>query len=426
MPRKLTFIHTGDLHIGAPFRGLRGLSGEWAELLTEAIPAAWERIVDEACSRKVDFVIVAGDIFDVANASFLDYSRFFKGIERLSEQGIPTYLCTGNHDSYDDWRPEFYALGDMAFMFSADRPEFFLFERDGEPLCVLGGRGLLNKVSLPETAITEGITREQANNALGDRAAEAPFGVGVLHTGLDFDQKSAPRAKRDELLQAGFDYWALGHIHKRFVDDEDNTRISFCGNIQGRDIKETGRRGVNLVTLVEGAPNQVEFIPTAQVTWEQLVVDVEACTNLPDVVEAIKKEQFSANSRDMCERMVSRITLIGTTPLHEALRQPAVLEDIRNTVNSSYAEFFIDALIDRTTSPFDREALKTEGLFPATFLQAAEDMSENEEAVSIYLQDELMKKGVDTTSAREVFDHIDDLTAEAEDLVLDLLMQKEA
>ncbi len=426
MPRKLTFIHAADLHIGAPFRGLRGLSGEWAKLLTEAIPTAWERIVDEACARNVDFVIVAGDIFDVADASFLDYTRFFRGVDKLSEQGIPTYLCTGNHDSYDYWRPDFYALGDMAFMFDADQPDFYLFERDGEPLCVLGGRGILNRVSSPETSIVEGITREQADKALGQRAAEAPFGVGILHTGLDFDQKSAPRAKRDELLQSGFDYWALGHIHKRFIDNDDDPRISFCGNIQGRDIKETGKRGVNLVTLIEGEPNQVEFIPTAQVTWEQLDVNVEACTNIPDVVEAIKHEQFSANAQDMCEKMVSRVTLTGTTSLHEVLRQPNTLEDIRNTVNSSYAEFFIDTLIDKTTSPLDREALKAEGLFPAAFLQAAEDVRENEEAAGAYLQDELMEKGVDVASANEVFSHIGDLSAEAEDLVLDLLMQKEA
>ena len=51
MDEKLTFIHAADLHIGAPIRGLRGLSDEWERRLIDAIPAAWERVVETAISR---------------------------------------------------------------------------------------------------------------------------------------------------------------------------------------------------------------------------------------------------------------------------------------------------------------------------------------------------------------------------------------
>ena len=51
MPETLTFIHAADLHIGAPFRGLRALSDEWARRLVDAIPGAWDRVVEAAVSR---------------------------------------------------------------------------------------------------------------------------------------------------------------------------------------------------------------------------------------------------------------------------------------------------------------------------------------------------------------------------------------
>ena len=64
MAAQLRFIHAADLHIGAPFRGLRELSPAWAERLVEAIPQAYDRLVDAALEHQVDFVVFAGDIFD--------------------------------------------------------------------------------------------------------------------------------------------------------------------------------------------------------------------------------------------------------------------------------------------------------------------------------------------------------------------------
>ena len=110
MTESLTFIHAADIHIGAPVRGLRALSEAWGRRLAEAIPQAWDRVVDAAIDRNVDFVVVAGDIFDSVRASYRDYSRFFQGLWRLDEQGIPSYLCTGNHDPLSLWQQDFFAL----------------------------------------------------------------------------------------------------------------------------------------------------------------------------------------------------------------------------------------------------------------------------------------------------------------------------
>lgn len=421
MADSLTFLHAADLHIGAPFRGLRALSEEWARRLTEAIPAAWDRVVELAVTRHVDFVVVSGDIFDSVRASYRDYLRFFEGLNRLDAEGIPSYLCTGNHDPLSLWQQDFFALPPTATMLAADRPDFALFEKEDRPLAIIGGRGYPNKVWSPNENIAEGITRAAAIRALGPRAAEAPYAVGVLHTGLTLDPVKAP-SNPMELLRAGFDYWALGHIHKRWVNDERAPRIAFSGCIQGRDVRETGPRGVNLVTLSPGRLPEVTFVPTASVVWEAVKVDASDCANIPALVAKTMRELFAVNGDASCEMMVSRITFVGATPLHEVLARPGVLEEVRASLNDSYSEFFCDGLIDATTAPVDEAALRAEGLFPAVFLRTADSFADDLSGQIDYLQEEYLARNVPLTAAlsEKKARH---LTEEATRLVLDLLLQ---
>ncbi len=396
------------------------MSDEWARRLADAIPAAWDRVVDAALARKVDFVIVAGDIFDSVRASYRDYVRFFDGLQRLDAEGIPAYLCTGNHDPLSLWQKDFFALPPSTTMLAADRPDFALFERDGQPLAIIAGRGYPNKVWSPHEDIAAGLTRQAALDALGPRAREAPFAVGVLHTGLNLDPVKAPTDPA-ALLQTGFDYWALGHIHRRFVNNERDPRVVFSGCVQGRDVRETGARGIYVVELTDTAPPQLTFVPTASVVWEQLEVDVSDCANIPSLVKKVMRELFAVNGTVSCEMMVSRITLTGTTALHEVLERPGVLEEVRSSLNDAYSEFFCDALIDRTRTPLDEAALRAEGMFPAVFLRTADALKADTEAQIGYVQEEFLARNIPLTAA------LSDkkarrLTEEAAALVLDLLV----
>ncbi|MEQ3363496.1 metallophosphoesterase family protein [Raoultibacter massiliensis] len=420
MPKRVTFIHAADLHLGAPFRGLRALSDTWADRLLSAIPESYDRVIEAAVENNVDFVVIAGDIFDSARASYADYLHFFDGLHVLDRAGIPAYLCTGNHDPFTSWKQDFFAFPPNTFMFSADKPSFEVYERDGEPLVLLGGRGYYNQTWPFDRDIAEGVNRAAAEEAT--KAAAAPFAVGVLHTGLNLDNTKAP-TDPTALMRTGMDYWALGHIHKRYLYPEDNPMLVFSGCIQGRDVNETGERGVFKVTLTEGAPNQLEFIPTASVVWQKMRVDVEDCASIAEVNEKIMRELFRVNGKSHCEEMCVRIELVGKTQLHRFLESPSVLADLRKSINDSYAFFFCDTLTDRTEMPIDKKALAGEGLFPAVLMQVAHSQKENAEESLLYLQDEFMKKNL--TVPRSVERSLDKLADEAENLVLDLLGQGE-
>ncbi len=426
MSKTLTFIHAADLHLGAPFRGLRALSDAWANRLLSAIPEAYDRIVDAAIARKVDFVVIAGDIFDSARASYADYLHFFEGLRRLDKEGIPVYLVTGNHDPLTSWQHDFFALPANTVMLPADKPGFLLYERAGEPLCLVGGRGYYNQTWPADEDIAQGITRQAAEASLGEsnpHASQAPFAIGILHTGLDLDPVKAP-TNPQALLHAGMDYWALGHIHLRHVVPSlDDPRVVFSGCIQGRDIKETGERGVFLVTLSEGLPNRLEFIPTASVVWQRVSVDAGDCSTLSDVTDKVMRALFRENGKAHCEEMCVRVTLTGVSPLHSVLERPGVLEDLRKHINDSYPLFFCDALIDETLSPRDKDALRREGLFPSVFLQVAESLRADQEGMIAFLQEEFLKKNMQLP--RSCARRVGDLAERAENQVLDLLARGE-
>ena len=287
MSKRVTFIHASDLHLGAPFRGLRALSSKWANRLLSAIPESYDRMVDAAIARDVDFVVVSGDIFDSARPSYGDYLHFFEGLERLGEAGIPVYLITGNHDPYTSWQHDFFSLPPNATMLPGDRPGFALVERDGQPLCLIGGRGYYNQTWPMDECIAEGVTREAAEQALAvqhPHAAEAPFAVGLLHTGLNLDPVKAP-VDPAVLMRAGMDYWALGHIHdRREVCRE--PLAAYPGCTQGLHINEPGEKGCLLVTA-EARPDggyavRTSFRPLGPAVWKTLDMDLGGAASLDD------------------------------------------------------------------------------------------------------------------------------------------------
>ncbi|MBQ9020822.1 MAG: DNA repair exonuclease [Eggerthellaceae bacterium] len=415
MSKRVTFLHAADLHLGAPMRGLRALSPQWADEVAQAIPAAFDRLVETALERSVDFLVLAGDIFDQARPSYANYLRFAHGLARLDEAGIPTYLCTGNHDPYTSWRTDLVDLPSSTYLFPADKPGFTCFEKAGEPLVVFGGRGFYNQVFESGANIAEGIDRSAAESACGRKA---PFAVGVIHTGLNLDPNKAPTDPK-ALLDTGMDYWALGHIHQPLVDDEEDPHIVFSGCIQGRDVNEAGARGCFLVTLEEGKANRAEFLPLASIVWQTLDVDTSACNTVDDTAAEASKVLYRANGSAKCDRMVVRLRLVGQTPLHSVLQEPGMMSDLREQINAAHRSFFCDSLRDATRAPWDKEALRAEGLFPSVLLETAERMKANETESLGYIQDEFMR--LDLKLPRALGERMEGLQDQASDMALDVL-----
>lgn len=464
MARSIRFIHTADLHLGAPFSGLRTQSPRWANTLLTAIPTAFQRMIDVAITEAVDFVIIAGDIFDSARPSYADFALFMNGLQQLAAADIPVYCCTGNHDPLSSWSAEYGTLPSNTHLFSVETPSFFTFIKgddgcdrrddagDGvrgahnvasapsapgahnaasapsvpgahsaasvpDPIrVVLGGRGYYARSFPQDRDVSEGITWANCCEALPG-SYEPDFTIGVIHTGLNIDPTRSPVEPR-ELMRRGLDYWACGHIHQKVLIPPDAPVIAFSGCPQGRAIQETGDHGILLVTLSDDEPNRVEFIPTAPVVWQRFEVDVSSCETITQIQEKIQAAQFALNARSHAQHMICRVRLIGTTALHAQLTDQ-VREDIRHALNDSYDFFFIDAITGATRPPVDRATLEAEGLFPAVFMHTLDGKAASRAATVAELEQEFYQRGL--TMPRGLADSLEGAMDEAETIVLDLL-----
>lgn len=458
MARSIRFIHTADLHLGAPFSGLRTQSPRWANTLLTAIPTAFQRMIDVAITEAVDFVIIAGDIFDSARPSYADFALFMNGLQQLAAADIPVYCCTGNHDPLSSWSAEYGTLPSNTHLFSVETPSFFTFIKgddgcdrrddagDGvrgahhasgthtvasvssapgahsaasasDPIrVVLGGRGYYARSFPQDRDVSEGITWANCCEALPG-PYEPDFTIGVIHTGLNIDPTRSPVEPR-ELMRRGLDYWACGHIHQKVLIPPDAPVIAFSGCPQGRAIQETGDHGILLVTLSDDEPNRVEFIPTAPVVWQRFEVDVSSCETITQIQEKIQAAQFALNARSHAQHMICRVRLIGTTALHAQLTDQ-VREDIRHALNDSYDFFFIDAITGATRPPVDRATLEAEGLFPAVFMHTLDGKAASRAATVAELEQEFYQRGL--TMPRGLADSLEGAMDEAETIVLDLL-----
>jgi DNA repair protein SbcD/Mre11 len=88
---RFRFIHTGDIHLDSPLRGLGGQEGAAAERIRTATRSAFSNLIDHAIEEDVSFVIIAGDLYD---GDWRDYSTglfFVAQMGRLSTAGIPVF-----------------------------------------------------------------------------------------------------------------------------------------------------------------------------------------------------------------------------------------------------------------------------------------------------------------------------------------------
>jgi DNA repair exonuclease SbcCD nuclease subunit len=302
------FLHTANVHLDSPLRGLPRYEGVPVDQVRLATRAALNNLIDCAIENSVAFVVIAGDLFDGEWDDFSTGLYFCGAMRRLNEAGIPVYVAYGNHDA-DSLQTKRLPLPDNVHAFGPKVPQSFVHEATGT---VLHGQSY------------------KSRDPGGDLSAAYPaavpgrLNVGVLHTALDGGRPPhAPYSPCSpaQLAAKGYDYWALGHVHAHEVISE-TPFIVFPGNLQGRNIRECGPKGAVLVTVENAAIRGVEFTPFDTVRWSHVEVDVEPCSDL-SAVEACTRQGLAAAYREQADgrALVARVTLKGHTLLHGDLAQ---------------------------------------------------------------------------------------------------------
>jgi DNA repair exonuclease SbcCD nuclease subunit len=416
--KNFSFIHTADLHLDSPFKGLRQVDGEIADLLKDATFRAFDNVVEFALKNKVDFLLVAGDVYDAADRSLRAQLKFADGLKKLAVAGIRSFVCHGNHDPLDGWSASLHWPEEVHIF--GPQLESVSISIGEEEVVVIHG------ISYPHTQIDDSFGRGFK------RQGSQPFQVGLFHCSVGSDPAHeiyAPRTQ-EELLAANLDYWALGHVHRHRVLKDGHPFIAYPGTTQGRHIRETGPRGCLLVQVSGSGEVSARFEPVDAARWFSHELHIDDLETEGDLVEALEGVCEETRNEAQERPAIIRISLRGRGPLHSVLRRGQVVEDLTERLREigmeSKPQVWIEQILVNTSTAIDLDSRRQSADFLGEVLRVIEgfrlEPEQLHELVCELYQDRRGRRFLETPAESDLLEVLD----EVESLCLDELVEEES
>jgi len=203
--KAFSFVHAADLHLGYSQYGL--------EVRREDFDRAFQELVDKTLELKPTFMIIAGDLFHTARPSNVTLENAVKNFSRLRNADIPVLVVDGSHDSAPNVVTStiLNPLDSAGLVYYLPRHEGACWRR---PDCCYV-YGVPNFRTRRKTEEMLPVFMEQ-NKPTPDPAL---FNIFAFHMALDFPELNPPYIEAEappELIPEGFNYYAAGHVHKRY------------------------------------------------------------------------------------------------------------------------------------------------------------------------------------------------------------------
>jgi len=299
-----SFIHAADIHLDSPLHRLDLYEGAPVEAVRTATRRAFENLIRLALEEEVDFVLISGDLYD---GDWRDYNTglyFLSQVSRLQAASIPICIVAGNHDAASRITKTL-RLPDYVHLFPSHGPKTY---------------------QIPELDVAIHGQSFSSPSVRQDLSLNYPpplsgrFNIGMLHTCLTGREGHASYAPCtvEGLTHKGYDYWALGHVHKREAVRE-APWILFPGNTQGRHIRESGPKGCLLVKVDERGHASPAFKPLDVIRWEEVTADGTQADSGYDVVDEVTHNLEGLLEQAPGLPLVARVVVRGSSRGTEAL-----------------------------------------------------------------------------------------------------------
>jgi DNA repair exonuclease SbcCD nuclease subunit len=392
------FVHAADLHLGAPLRSLgAGLSVDAKAELLSLVDKAFTNLIDKTIEYNAEFIVLAGDIYDDAENDARAQLRFYRQLQRLLDAGIGVYIAHGNHDPLLDEkkRNQIAKLPDGVHRFLPGSVQSVVHNLRG------GGQVTVAGISFEKKDESENLALRFETVDRGSTQAV----IGVLHTnvGGTVGQRNGLHAnyapcKVSDLRNSPVDYWALGHVHKRSVNHMDGNRYwAYPGNLQGRDIGETGEKGALVVEILPNGVGKPEFFSCDEIRFERIMLD---CSTVEDIPGIGKVLETSLEDVDRTLPIVCRIHLVGATPAHRIISQTdakVILDDLQDIYKGLLSGGYIEEIEKQTSPPIDIIQLRDEDDLLGDLLKWTSKASLNEIEELVGVQSEGVQELLQTT-----------------------------
>jgi exonuclease SbcD len=381
---RMKFIHAADIHLDSPLRGLSRYDGAPIDELRGATRRALQNLVELSIEEDVDFLLIAGDIYD---GDWKDHNTglfFVSQMAQLSDANIPVVLINGNHDAANKMTRDL-RLPNNVLRLSHRKAETAKLQRFEDLGVAIHGRSFANAAELDNLA-----------NEYPEKVA-GMFNIGLLHTSLTGAVGHEPYAPctLDDLRRRGYDYWALGHVHTRAIVCNDPL-VVYPGNIQGRHIRETGPKGCYIVNTDTSGHCQLDFIGLDVARWEHVQVDVRETQSKDEVFDRCNDALTELAAKAEDKPLAIRVTLSGATPAHQELIADQVdatnqIRSIAMSVTGNRA--WIERVECKTSQPASCGETETDGPLAELVRYIAELRSDQDSLQSLSIElSELRKK----------------------------------
>ncbi len=260
-------FHMADAHLDAPFTTLPPWEADSARI---SLKSAFAAAILAAKNRGVQLFFIAGDLFDGAYVTPDTKEFVCEKIAQFPE--CKFFIAPGNHDPYDgNSHYKRMRLPENVFVFGekqcVDIPEL--------GVCVYGcGFTAQDMAESPVTGYPT-LDKEKIN-------------ILVCHGDLGASSSPYGAISKDEIAKSGFDYIALGHIHKASgVQCENGVYYAYPGCIEGRGFDETGDKGALFGTVEKGAVN-LSFLSLARRKYIETELDISGVAERAAALEMIR------------------------------------------------------------------------------------------------------------------------------------------
>jgi DNA repair protein SbcD/Mre11 len=377
--KPVRFIHTSDVHLDTSFSG-SGFPSSLGDRKREAIRGTFRRILEDARIHGVDFVLIAGDLFESEHVTPDTFEFIKQQFAALSS--VPVFISPGNHDPCiqgSPYRDESWPKN--VHIFAAE--EFQPVE-----LPQLG-------VRVTGFGFAHHYLEERHFQRLPVLSKEL-FNI-VLSHGSDVSRVPAGKSKHGpfeigEIAGKNIQYCALGHYHQQhqIPNPLDETQIWYSGIPEGRGWDEAGPCGYLLGEIDNGAV-QVQNIYCNRYDLNTMAIDCDSFATREQILDAILLQRGAL----FTSKTILRVQLVGALDPKLDLSLPELEERLAGEV--LYVQWE-----DQTHPAMDFESISQEKTIRGRFVRVLNERIAAAPEADRSILERARLYGVQALSGREV------------------------
>lgn len=312
----MKFIHIADVHLGVkPDRGKI-----WSNDRAQEIQDSFDNIIDLCQEQEIDMLLIAGDLYHTPPTAQQLKNLDFK-LRKLDK--TKTVIIAGNHDYIEENSPwETYEFDSEVVVFPRDRAAKIYFEDLN--VCITG-------YSYGRQEYTERILEKLKPGK------EDAYNILLGHGG---DKNHMPFSK-ERLARLGFDYVALGHIHKPAHILKN--KMAFSGSLEPIDYTETGKRGYIYGEVNDQGITKITWVPCNKRSYVNMALELE-----PDYTNAEIISVVEENIQEIGAENIYRILLKGRVDSNLEINLSGLIRryNINEVINKTQSDYDINELLE--------------------------------------------------------------------------------